>query len=496
MQIIIDTSRLDRFFNLPPDQMLWEFFINIGWIFIAVLFLYAVLIMYLQSIRAYWAANNLKFILLALDIPKGNEQSPKAVENMFTYLAGAHSTPNFFEKWFDGKFQVSFSYEIVSLEGYTQFLIRTPIEFRDLIETSIYSQYPDAEIAEVDDYIDTVPHRFPDEDYDVWGTEFVQANHWAFPIKLYPEFEYKSGPLETQFKDPMASLMDLCSSLREGENLWFQMVVIPIGFKWTEESDAQVEKIIGRKKTNKGLDTKIIEWIGDASEFIYSIWGDIENKEKEDRPKLVMELDPKQQAQIEAIELKSSKVSFAMKTRMVYVARKDLMSRSKVVNGVIGYTKQFASLHLNNLMPDIKHTMTKTSYFNKKKRLIRKKNAIMNNYITRDDFNGRTPGIYNIEELATLWHFPIEANVKSPMIQKAPGRKADAPSSLPVLSDIAGSSSQFFEDDILAADINKQVASKKDENKEVKETNHTLEFDKSDYKSNGKDQVPDNLPFI
>ena len=49
---------------------------------------------------------------------------------------------NFFEKWFEGKFQKSFSYEVVSLEGYTQFLIRTPKEFRDLIESSVYSQYP------------------------------------------------------------------------------------------------------------------------------------------------------------------------------------------------------------------------------------------------------------------------------------------------------------------------------------------------------------------
>ncbi len=492
MTITIDTSRLDQFINLPPIEMLWVFFINIGWILLAILLLYGLLIVYLQKIRSYWADNNLKFIMLAIDIPKGNEQSPKAVENMFTYLAGAHGSVSFFEKWFEGKFQVSFSYEIVSLEGYTQFLIRTPIEFRDLIETSVYSQYPDAEIAEVDDYVDTVPHRFPDEEYDVWGSEFIQSQHWAFPIKMYKEFEHQYGPSETQFKDPMASLMDLCSSLREGENLWFQIILIPTGFDWIKESDVMVDKILGKNKASKGWSSKLVEWIGEASEVIYSIWGDIESKEKDDKGLSMMELNPKQKKQIEAIQEKASKVAFEVKIRIVYVARKDLMMRSKVVNGLVGYMKQFVALDLNNLKPDLKFTMTRTAYFNKDKRLIKKKNSIMTNYIARDDYNGRNPGLFNIEELATLWHFPVEANVKAPMIQKAPGRKADAPSSLPLVSDIASGSPQFFQDDILTSNnretsAKKEVASSESDSKKDDEDNFLKETNEN---------IPDNLPFV
>ena len=107
MEITIDTSRLEAFFSLPVEQMILVFFLNIGWMIIAVIFLYGFSLLYLQHIRRQWGAKNLKFILLAIDIPKGNEQSPKAAENMFTYLAGAHGSINFFEKWFEGKFQVS-----------------------------------------------------------------------------------------------------------------------------------------------------------------------------------------------------------------------------------------------------------------------------------------------------------------------------------------------------------------------------------------------------
>jgi hypothetical protein len=483
MEINIDLSRLEEFIALSPEQMLWVFFINIGWILFAIILLYGLSLIYLQQIRTYWANNNLKFILLAIDIPKGNEQSPKAVENMFTYLAGAHGSVNFFEKWFEGKFQVSFSYEIVSLEGYTQFLIRTPIGFRNLIETSVYSQYPDAEIAEVDDYVDTMPHRFPDEEYDIWGSEFIQAQPWAYPIKLYKEFEHQYGPSETQFKDPMASLMDLCSSLREGENFWFQMIVIPIGFDWVAETDKAVDKILGKNKASSGTASKLIEWIGDASEVIYSIWGDVESK-KEDKSLSMMELTPKQKKQIEAIQEKSSKLGFEAKFRIVYIARKEVMSNSKVVNGLVGYMKQFASLHLNNLKPDLKHTMTRVAYFNKDSRLLEKKNAIIRNYINRDDTSGRNPGLYNIEELATLWHFPVEANVKAPMIQKAPGRKADSPSSLPIVSDIENVNTEFFRTDVLEFSNNNS-----------KQVSRDVEGEQS-LKNDNNEQVPDNLPFV
>ena len=484
MEIIIDTTRLEEFISLSADQMLWVFFINIGWILIAALLLYGLSLVYLQQIRSYWAANNLKYILLAIDIPKGNEQSPKAVENMFTYLAGAHGSVNFFEKWFEGKFQVSFSYEIVSLEGYTQFLIRTPIEFRDLIETSVYSQYPDAEISEVEDYVETVPKRFPDEEYDIWGSEFMQAQHWAYPVKTYKEFEHQFGPSETQFKDPMASLMDLCSSLREGENLWLQIIVIPTGFDWVAESDKMVDKILGKKQKTSGYISKFVEWLGEASEMIYSIWGDIEAK-SDDKGLSMMELTPKQKKQIEAIQDKSSKLAFEAKIRAVYVARKDLMFRSKAVNGLVGYMKQFIALDLNNLKPDVKVTMTKTAYFNKSKRLIRKKNAIISNYIARDDTAGRNPGLFSIEELATLWHFPIEANVKAPMVQKAPGRKADAPSALPLVSDLAGSAPEFFNQEVLSSGSqgkDRQVANHHEQSASVRQ-----EDDNS---------IPDNLPFV
>jgi len=434
MNITINTSGLDQWMALPPEQMFWVFLGNFGWIIIAIVFLWGVLKVYELWIKQQWAKTH-KHILLAVDIPRGNEQTPKAAENMFTYLGGAHGTQNFFEKWFLGEYQKSFSYEIISVEGYTQFLIWTPLESRNLLETSVYSQYPDAEISEVDDYTKNVPQKWPDEEYDIWGTEFLFQTKWVYPLKGYLEFEHTMGPSETQFKDPMASLMDLCGSLRQSEQFWFQLIVQPTGFDWIKESEKEIDKILERKKkVDPSYAMRGLEALGNASETVFPIWQDIDpsKKKEEKRPRSMMDLSPLEKRRIEGIELKASKLGFLAKIRVVYIAKKDVFNKAKVANGIVGYIKQFASMDLNGLKPDLDHTMTRTAYFLKEMRLNEKKRLIFHHYLKRSDTRGLKMALWNIEELATLWHFPIEANVKIPLVQKAPGRKADAPAALPL----------------------------------------------------------------
>ncbi len=446
MNIIVNTTSINNFLALAPNQIFWVFFVNFGWLILAIVFLSGMREVYLLFIRIKWSIDQ-KTILLAIDIPRGNEQSPKAVENMFSYLSGAHGSINFFEKWFEGKYQKSFSFEIVSLEGYTQFLVESPLEFRNLVESAIYSQYPDAEISEVEDYTKNIPSNVPNEEYDVWGTEFIQSAPPIYPIKCYQEFEHQIGPSEMQFKDPMASLMDLFSSLGPGEYLWFQMLVAPTGFDWIKKSTQEIDRILHReKKAKAGFASWLIESLGSLSELFYSIWGDIDSSSEEHQERSMLDLTPDEKRKVEGIQIKSSKLGLEAKFRVVYIAKREAMNKAKVANGIIGYIKQFSSLDLNGLMPDIKLTLTKTIYFFTKIRLLHKKRKIFNAYLARSDTRGRRAGLYNIEELATIWHFPIEANVKASMIEKAPGRKADAPVSLPIVEDLDDSVADIFQD--------------------------------------------------
>ncbi|MFH0892005.1 MAG: hypothetical protein V1867_04450 [Candidatus Falkowbacteria bacterium] len=443
--ISLDLSPIYDFLSLPADVFLLRLIILFGWIPICVIILFSIKEIWMHYINIKWGSEQ-KFTLLAIDIPRGNAQSPKAVENIFTYLAGAQQSLNLIEKYWIGKFQLSFSLEIVGIDGYTQFLIYTPVIFRDLVESAIYSQYPDAEITEVNDYTQEAPKRFPDEEYDIWGAEFIQVKSPAYPIKLYEEFIHLFGEPEEQFKDPMASLMDLYSSLKSGEQIWFQIIITPIDFSWTAMSDGEVGKILGEKKKADGLIDKTIKLLTDSlwsmGEIIYKT-GATEVKKKEDESLKMFNLKPKERKQIESIQLKSAKVGFGSKMRFIYLSKKEIMNKPKALNGFVGYMKQFAALDLNNLKPDTKVTGTSAQYFFTGLRLKWKKNKIMSYYVSRDGFSGKSPGILNIEELATIWHFPVEAVVKAPLIQKTPGRKAEPPMSLPLVEEGASNEEIF-----------------------------------------------------
>jgi hypothetical protein len=433
MHIELDLTSLLAFFQLPLDVILWRFMAYYGWIIIGILLLIEIREMWLLYVQDKFA-RTVKYVMLAVDIPLLNEQSPRAVENLFTYLGGAHKSISFFEKYWEGLFQLSFSFEIVSIDGYTQFLIRTPSDLKALIESAVYSQYPDAEISEVDDYTEGMPRKFPNEEYELFGSEFIQTANQMYPIKMYEEFEHKLGPDETYFKDPMASLMDMCSSLQKGEQFWFQIIVVPIGFDWMGEADDEIDKIVGKKPKTSLLNTLVdgtMNVVDSVSESVYSLWGDVEDREKEFKPKSMVELRPKEKRRVEGLHMKVSKLGFRAKFRIIYLAKKEVFNSKKVVNGFVGYVKQFVALDLNNLKPDLDYTFTSTSYFNRVNRANTRKTKIINNYIHRDPFAGRFPGIFNIAELATIWHFPMSANVRAPLIQKATMKKGKPPMSLP-----------------------------------------------------------------
>ena len=500
----MDTTIINNFFSQPTDQIILDLLLNLGWIPIALILLWGAKEIWMDYIQNKWGGANSNYILLAIDIPRGNEQSPKAVENIFTYLGGAHGTFNLIEKYWEGKFQQAFSLEIVSIEGYTQFLIRSPIQFRDLVESAFYSQYPDAEITEVNDYTENTPSKFPDDEYDIFGAEFIHANNEVYPIKMYKEFENQlSGKPETQFKDPMSSLMDLCSSLKKGEQFWYQIILKPTDFDWVKMGDKEISKILGEKSKSKTnifdfFIDGILKIIEELSEMIFNLWGDIEDKKedkKEDDALKMMNLKPKQKKQIEAIQEKVSKLGFLCKNRVVYLAKKDVFNKPKVFGGFVGYMKQFIDMDLNNLKPDMNTTATKAVYFFTKHRINIKKRKLMNAYKERSSSIGKTEKILNIEELATLWHFPVESVAKAPLIQKAPGRKAEPPMHLPILEEEADK--KLFETEINEKNIFVDIPKNKQEqeNKEYEEDKQQDIFELNNKDIKHKNNPPDNLPI-
>ncbi|MGB0757628.1 MAG: hypothetical protein ACPGO5_04200 [Patescibacteria group bacterium] len=375
--------------------------------------------------------NSVDYVLLAIDIPKENEQSPKAVEGIFTTLSGTYSGPNKKEYYLDGKVQLPFSLEIVSLDGYIQFLIRTPSPFRDLVEGAIFAQYPDAEITEVNDYVNVVPEKFPDDTYDLWGTELTLFQPDAFPIRTYPYFEHS---LSQEFKDPMAALLEVMSRLGQGEQAWLQYVITPIKSSWIEKGNKEVKKLIGEKVTHKKtLAEKLTDpllnffhWSADT------IVVQAEKNEKDSKPEPVnrmQHLTPGEQLVLTAMQTKLSKIGFSTTARFIYTAPKSSFSKAKGVASIMGALSQFNSLDLNSFVP-AKGTKTGADYVLVDYRVAKQQNKVLKNYRNRLGVRAAKPFIFNTEELATVFHFP-DINVKAPLVKKTEAKRSEPPVALP-----------------------------------------------------------------
>jgi len=368
-----------------------------------------------------------EFTTLAIDIPKNNEQSPKAVEYIFSQLAGIHSNPNFIEKYWDGKVQEYLSFELVSDGGYLQFYVWTNIKFRDLVEAAVYAQYPDAIITEVEDYAQKYKNvKFPSQEYGLWGTEFMFVKDTAYPIKTYPSFEHT---LSGELKDPMAGMLEILSRFGPGEQGWVQFVTTPISEAWAKKASSAIDKLIGKKEIpKKTMFDKIIDVpLKALSMFVDLILPGEPSEEKKEDEFNLQKLTPGEQDSLKSMQMKLSKIAYSTMFRYVYLGPKEIHSKPRGVNGFIGAVKQFNTVDLNALKPNGK-TTTKIDYFMVKSRIAQRQNGMLSRYIGRA--NGDFPIILNTEELASLYHFPV-MTVKAPLLSTAQAKRGEAPGGLP-----------------------------------------------------------------
>lgn len=426
MEIIIDFSAI------PTDSAYafgWWFIKTIGWIYpVFLYFIYAPILIWLSYIRNRYRRKR-KYILLAVDIPKDNEQTPRAVEHIFAHLAGAHQVINRYNKWWDGEINDSFSFEIISLGGYIQFIIHTVAKYRDLIEAIIYAQYPDAEITEIEDYTKRWNIRFPNDQYDLFGTELKLAKDYVYPIITYQAFE---DTLAGEIKDPMASMLEALTRIGPKEEIWVQFVVTPADNDWGDRAKPIVKKLIGAKvEKKKGIVDRIFDLVNFLLDsFIIGPTAEAQTKKDEPRSQMLF-LTQGEKDTVSAIEHKVNKIGFNTRIRFIYLAEKSSFVRERGNQGVYGSFKQFNDLGLNSLKPDKRYITGGIVWF-KKTRLIWRKNKILWRYKDRGHF--LEPGFYgfvlNTEELASLWHFPL-LTVKAPLLKKTESKKAEPPITLP-----------------------------------------------------------------
>lgn len=437
MDIVIDVSELQAV-GQNPVLAAWFVLTHGGWIGLVILALIGTYKVFILT-RQNKFIRSLNYVLLAIDVPKLNEQTPKAVESFFAHLHGIQRGGNWKERVLKGYIQPPLSLEIIGIEGQIQFLLRTPSPFRDLVEAALYAQYPDAAITEVLDYTDFVPFRFEEEGYDLWGTELTLYNKDVYPIRTYPFFEHT---LSGNFLDPMASLLEILGRLGPSEQVWLQIVIAPSDDSWKAGATTEIKRMLGEMKKKGGvlpldIPRQVAQGMFEsltASIIPPEAFGTSAKTEKPKVAKKFSELTMGEKGITEAIEMKTAKLGWKSKVRMLYIAKKEFMNRSKGIAGVLGALKQFNTQNLNGFKPDKKAT-TSIDYLFIKRRVRARQKKILGKYKRRALWRGRRLNILNTEELATLFHFPIIL-VKAPQVQKTEAKRGEPPIRLPMGLDL------------------------------------------------------------
>lgn len=433
LQILGITIDFSFWFWLFSQSVLIQaaaFFALGAWVFLANFMIKAGVEMWV-SYRQGKYTSKWEQVLLAVDVPPMFIQTPKAVEQIFAHLTGSLGHSNVADKFWHGKKQKTFSLEVISIEGYIQFLVRTEAEFRDLVEASIYAQYPEAEITEVEDYVSNIPDSYPNSEYDVMGVEFKLAQDQSYPIRVYSEFEYSLSK-DAVFSDPMAAILENFTRISHGENLWMQLVVEPAGSSWKEAGIEMAKSVLKGGGGGHGHGGGGV--LGGFSSLLGALIGEMRNVitwnfEPHEHEEEKSEATPGDRKVAELIEDKIAKVGFKSKLRVLYAARKEVYNPSRCVDGFVGAMNQFHVQNSNALVPA---AATHAHYDRTHAKSNIMKTGFVKAYKGRKMKWGKNDGyILNIEELATLWHFPLPF-VKTPLLHKAGHKRSEPPSGLPI----------------------------------------------------------------
>jgi len=457
-------------FDFISNPNLLSFYLEQGLYYFAQFFLgygfgIFLILVILRIIWKHWTDKNKKkylakqkYVLLGISMPKDNEQGPEAVERFFVHLAGIKEKFTWYEKTFEGKRQLNISLEMVSIEGQIQFFIYTPVQFRDLVESAIYTSYPNLEIFEQnEDYADNILEGFLEDRYNIWGADLKLVEQNPIPIKTYPESEHK---LSKELKDPLIDLLEVLGRLRQSEQIWLQFVITPIGSELKEEGEKLIKNILLGKNISKKAKDNIVDkmvfslmkFAQNTVEFVKEVLNLHPTLDKFEDKEEKSFSSPSDKRLVEAIQNKISKIAFKSCVRIVYVADKEIFAKDRGITGVLGAFNAFKAIDLNSFeVSPVSKVYEKNWKGNKildaqkqevvkayKKRDFKWKARIgvpkiifkIKKFLTLPE-RSAPKSILNTEELATVYHFPVNM-IKASLIKKTSSKRAEPPLGLPV----------------------------------------------------------------
>jgi len=425
-------------------RFIFEFY---GWVIFLIGIMYILWRTYILEIQHQYVHSN-PVTYLHIRVPKDNLTSTLAVETIFAQLHSLHVAKTFAEKYVEGHIQLWYCLEIISMGGKVSFIIRAPQRTKSNVEAAIYAHYPQAEITEVEDYMQNFHYdpEDPNEPNEIFGTEWKLVQEDVLPIKTYKEFEHPAA--EEKVIDPLANFFEGMSKMEPHEFFGVQITIQPLADEeWKPRGEELVKKLIGAEIDHKASITgTLLKPVDKFSKFSYkeSLFGSHHPHlaEETQKPRTNwLNMTEGEKERVTLIEKKISKAGYKTKVRFLYIAPKDRFDVTKK-SILTGAYRPLANPMVNKLKPDVSNTWTTVDYvFSKTLEgpylqwlLKYKKKNIFKGYKNRDIHIGLPMFVMNIEEIATLFHFPITTKTTTvgSHIERTESKKSQPPVNLPI----------------------------------------------------------------
>lgn len=347
-----------------------------------------------RNYQQIYTGLDLESVLLILEIPRTNDKSELAAEQLFASLHGILRDKKELRR--TGGRQEHLSFEIASVNGQIRFYVWVPKALQSFVEGQIYAQYPTVQIYPASE--DYTEHE---RDHEViYTTELTTTSSEFLPIRTFQNFEV----------DPLAGITGTLAKLEStGEELWIQVLVKPLADDWHSYADRWISRIKNGRGAFFGGGGGGLQWLGGMLEVLWK-----PPEQGEGAAASGPDLSERDKTRIAEAEKKATKLGFQVKIRLAYLGESQ-QSGKRQMQALVGTFKQFNSTNLNGF---------KSTRANFGKEYLEK--------YRRRSFSG-DGFILNIEELASVFHLP-HTNVETPNIVWASSKTAEPPSKLPIIT--------------------------------------------------------------
>ncbi|KKR07510.1 MAG: hypothetical protein UT32_C0010G0027 [Parcubacteria group bacterium GW2011_GWC2_39_14] len=314
------------------------------------------------------------------------------METFFSTIAGLKAEKGI-KTWFFGHRDV-FSLEIVAdKEGKINFFMAIPAHWQQYVEEQLQAQFPQAFLEEVPDYNIFSPTAV------IGGRMFTFKREYIFPIKTFKKFD----------SDPLNGITNALSKMDIGDGAAIQIVIKSARGSWHDFG----VKLASKMQQGKSLKDAMREVKGGIWGFISGIAKAAKPKSAEPQQQEQYKLSPMEEEVVKGLEEKASKAGVDANIRIVVSCErpeKTEMQLTSLVNAFAQYSIYQFGNGLQPEEPSLKKMIPDFIYRN---------------------FDSKRKMLFNTEELASLYHFPIPLINETPSIRWLDAKKAQAPLNVP-----------------------------------------------------------------